>query len=179
MSAQKIYTKEELNALVANPDAAARKEVANVIKNYGKPLSEIVAMKPAERVAYILEHQPKAAGGKAPAAGTKLGAGAKPGVKTAVKAKPEPEPEPEEEVVEEEAEPEAGGGMSGEDAAALHEKLDNMAARLGEIERITVETHFLTRILLSLAGCEDTDVAGFKEGFYAQMLVDVDDAGND
>lgn len=183
----KIYTKEELQAKVASTNPADRKEIGAVLQSHGKELAELVKMKPEERVKFILDAQAKAGKGKgaaAPAAG-KGAVGAKAAVGTKKAVKPEPEAEEEPEPEEAEAEEAAAGGASGEDVAALSEKVDAltetvnlMAGFIAEIVPLIKETHHMTRAQVGLNGQED-EVMGLQETYYGQLMFPEADAGND
>lgn len=186
----KTYTKEELQAKIGSTAPADRKEIAEVLKSYGKDLAELVKMKNEERVKFILDEQAKKAkGGKAaPAGKAPVGKAAAPvagkGTKKPVK---EPEPEPEEEPEadpEPEEETSQGGGASAEDigalreeVAALSETVNLMAGFIAELVPLIKETHFINRALVGLDGREE-DVQGLQETYYGQPMFAEAEEGN-
>ena len=188
----KIYTKEELTTLVNSTDPTHRKEITQVLRDYDKPMSEIIAMKPDARIAYILEKQggAKAAGKAAPAAAGKAAAKATPAgaaPKAAKKAAAAPEPEEEEEQpAEEEAAEGSGGGGGSVDVGALaeavagllapqfealNEKLDALAARVDEVETLVMDTHFVARAHAALsAGLDEAGYEELKEPLLGKLV---------
>jgi hypothetical protein len=180
----KTYTKDELNAMLSSNKPEDRKTITELMKHYGKPVSEIVAMKPEDRVKFILEkQQPKAA---PKAAAGKTAATAKTATKTAAKKAAEPVEDEEEEAAEEaEAEEEAaeeapaasGGGVSEELVAALQEQVGSLKSQVEELEKVALESHMLLRILVKLNGIEDGDLSEFVEPFYGQLVVNTEGNG--
>lgn len=163
---------DAIKEMVNSNDTALRKSVVEHLKALGVPVTEIVRMSAADRETTILAKY-KEFGGKggvkktAAAATTAAKAGVtKTAVKTAAKTK-EPEPEVEAE------EPAVSFDTSALEAqvAELGGKVDTLTEIIQTLASFILDTHFVARAQLALAGQED-DAKSLKDEYHSKLLID-------
>ena len=203
-----VLTADEIDTLLADNNPASRSQIMEHMKALGRPIGELIKMKPAERKAFILERYAElglvTSGAKKatkggtvtqlkPATAAKAAPAAVKAVKAAAPKAKAAEPED-----EDEAEAALDGGSTAllesqreliaaltELVQAQAERLDQITTQLDDMSKLVFDTHFIVRSALPhAAGLSDDDVIniGNENGVYGKLLageVEDDAEGND